>query len=70
MQQITDSNIIKVRVNQGPGKFQNILNSWKARGLTDVVDFFGEKPKGTDVKLLVKKSGTGMDTRYTVEHAN
>jgi hypothetical protein len=30
----------------------------------------GEKPKGTDVKLLVKKSGTGMDTRYTVEHAN
>jgi hypothetical protein len=29
-----------------------------------------EKPIGQDVPLLVKKSGTGTDTRYIVEHAN
>jgi hypothetical protein len=29
-----------------------------------------ERPKGTDVKLLIKKTGTGADTRYIVEHAN
>jgi hypothetical protein len=28
-----------------------------------------EKPKGTDVPLLVRKIGTGTDTRYLVEHA-
>jgi hypothetical protein len=28
-----------------------------------------EKPSGTDVPLLVKKSGVGADTRYVVEHA-
>jgi hypothetical protein len=29
-----------------------------------------EKPTGTDVSLVVKKTGIGTDTRYVVEHAN
>jgi len=29
-----------------------------------------ERPAGTDVKLLIRKSGNGTDTRYTVDHAN
>jgi hypothetical protein len=28
-----------------------------------------EKPSGTDVPLLVKKSGVGADTRYVTAHA-
>jgi hypothetical protein len=28
-----------------------------------------EKPPATDVSLLVKRTGTGTDTKYVVEHA-
>jgi hypothetical protein len=28
-----------------------------------------EKPSGTDVPLLVRRSGVGTDTKYVVEHA-
>jgi len=28
-----------------------------------------EKPPGTDVSLIVKKTGLGTDTRYVIEHA-
>ena len=29
-----------------------------------------ERPRGTDVKLHIKKTGVGMDVKYSVEHAN
>ena len=29
-----------------------------------------EKPKRTDVPLHVKKTGTGMDVKYIIEHAS
>jgi hypothetical protein len=38
--------------------------------ITGIQGKLREKPAGTDVKLLIKKSGSGTDTRYVVEHAN
>jgi hypothetical protein len=29
-----------------------------------------EKPPGSNVAVLISKTGTGTDTRYVVEHAN
>jgi hypothetical protein len=37
--------------------------------ITGIQSRLKERPSGTDVKLLVKKSGVGTDARYITEHA-
>lgn len=67
-----------------PGKFgtvvQNIVkelsgierevNASAVSLITGIQSKLKEKPQGTDIQLLVKKSGAGTDTRYIVEHAS
>jgi hypothetical protein len=76
-------NSTKVKPNH-PGKYGNVVqyivkepsgierevNAGAVSLITGIQGKLREKPSGTDVKLNIKKTGVGLDTRYVVEHAN
>jgi hypothetical protein len=77
-------NSTKVRLNQ-QGKFgpvieytvrepgidvERIVNASAVTLITGLRARLREKPSGTDVPLLIKKTGMGTETKYLVEHAN
>jgi hypothetical protein len=49
---------------------ERVVNASAVSLISGLQDRLKEKPAGTDVKLLIKKSGVGTETRYTVEHVN
>jgi hypothetical protein len=76
-------NSTKVRLNQ-QGKFgpvieytvrepgldvERTVNASAVTLITGLRARLREKPSGTDVPLLIKKTGVGTDTKYVVEHA-
>jgi hypothetical protein len=76
-------NSAKVRLNQ-QGRFEpvieytvtepglnveRIVNASAITLITGLRARLREKPSGTDVPLLIKKTGVGTDTKYVVEHA-
>jgi hypothetical protein len=49
---------------------ERTVNASALSYVNSVEEILGQRPSGTDVKLRIKKSGTGSDTRYTAESVN
>jgi hypothetical protein len=62
--------VIEYTVKDIPSNIERIVNASAISLITGIRARLKERPAGTDVKLLVKKSGNGSEVRYQVEHAN
>lgn len=62
--------VIEYTVKELRSGIERIVNASAVSLINGLRTRLREKPIGTDVPLLIKKSGTGTDTRYIVEHAN
>jgi hypothetical protein len=49
---------------------ERIVNASALSYVNAVEEILTQKPSGTDVKIRVKKTGSGSDTRYTGEFVN
>jgi hypothetical protein len=49
---------------------ERVVNASAVSLISGLQSRLKEKSPGIDVKLLVRKTGVGTDTRYNVEHAN
>jgi hypothetical protein len=49
---------------------ERVINASAVSLINGLQSRLNERPKGTDVKLLIKKTGNGAERRYTVEHTN
>jgi hypothetical protein len=61
--------VIEYTVRELSG-IERVVNASAVSLINGLRTRLNEKPKGQDVPLLIKKSGTGTETRYIVEHAN
>ena len=61
--------VIEYTVRELSG-IERIVNASAVSLINGLRSRLKEKPTGTDVPLVVKKTGVGTDTRYVVEHAN
>ena len=62
--------VVEYVVKSVPAGIERIVNASAITLITEVRDRLKERPKGTDVKLRVNKSGSGMDVKYKAEHVN
>ena len=62
--------VIEYTVKETPSGIERVVNASAVSLINSIQSRLKEKPAGTDVKLLVKKSGTGTETRYTADHVN
>lgn len=60
--------VIEYTVKELSG-IERILNASAVSLITGIQNRLKEKALGTDMTLLVKKTGSGTETRYVVEHA-
>jgi hypothetical protein len=61
--------VIEYTVKELSG-IERIVNASAVSLISGLQSRLKEKPTGTDVPLLVKKTGIGTDTKYVIEHAN
>jgi hypothetical protein len=61
--------VIEYTVKELSG-IERIVNASAVSLISGLQSRLKEKPAGTDVPLLVKKTGIGTDTKYVIEHAN
>jgi hypothetical protein len=62
--------VIEYTVKEQPSGIERIVNASAVSLIRGLQEKLREKQQGTDVPLLVKKTGMGTETRYVVEHAN
>jgi hypothetical protein len=62
--------VIEYTVKDVPSNIERIVNASAISLITGIRARLKERPAGTDVKLLIKKTGVGSETRYIPEHAN
>src|SRR2546429_189949 len=62
--------VVQYIVKEELSGIEREVNASAVSLITGIQSKLREKPAGTDVKLLIKKTGVGTDTRYIVEHAN
>jgi hypothetical protein len=62
--------VIEYTVREPNNGVERTVNASAVSLIRGLRERLREKPSGTDVALLVKKTGVGTDTKYVVEHAN
>jgi hypothetical protein len=67
---IFNSNRIEYTVKEPNSGIERVVNASAATLIRGLQQRLKERPSGTDVPLLIKKTGTGTDTKYVVEHAS
>lgn len=60
--------VIEYTVKEPASGIERVVNASAATLVRGLQQRLKEKPAGTDVALHIKKSGTGTDTKYVVEH--
>jgi hypothetical protein len=61
--------VIEYTVKEPSSGIERIVNASAVSLISGIQSRLKEKPQGTDVPLLIKKTGVGTDTKYVVEHA-
>jgi hypothetical protein len=61
--------VIEYTIKEPESGIERIVNAGAISMITGIQTRLKEKPPGTDVPLLIKRTGTGTDTKYVVEHA-
>jgi|SRR5919197_4562219 hypothetical protein len=61
--------VIEYTVRESGLNVERIVNASAVTLITGLRTRLREKPSGTDVPLLIKKTGISTDTKYMVEHA-
>jgi hypothetical protein len=61
--------VIEYTVKESSG-VERVVNASAVSLISGLQTRLKEKPSGTDVPLLVRKTGAGTDTKYVIEHAN
>lgn len=62
--------VIEYTVKEPSSGIERTVNASAVSLIRGIQDRLKEKRQGADVKLLIRKSGTGTETRYVVEHAD
>jgi hypothetical protein len=62
--------VIEYTVKEQGSGIERIVNASAVSLIAGLQSRLKEKPQGTDVPMLVKKTGIGTDTRYVIEHAS
>lgn len=62
--------VIEYTVKEPNSGIERVVNASAATLIRGLQHRLKERPSGTDVPLIITKTGTGTDTRYAVEHAN
>lgn len=62
--------VIEYTVKEPTSGIERIVNAGAVSMITGLQSRLKEKPPGTDVPLLIKRTGAGTDTKYLVEHAS
>jgi hypothetical protein len=62
--------VIEYTVTEPNNGIERTVNASAVSLIRGLRERLREKSSGIDVPLLVKKTGTGTDTKYVVEHAN
>jgi hypothetical protein len=61
--------VIEYTATEPSSGIERVVNASAATLIRGLQQRLKERPSGTDVPLLIKKTGTGTDTKYVVEHA-
>jgi hypothetical protein len=62
--------VIEYTVKEPNSGIERVVNASAATLIRGLQQRLKERLPGTDVPLLIKKTGIGTDTKYLVEHAN
>jgi hypothetical protein len=62
--------VLEYTVKEVGSGIERIVNASATTLIRGLRARLSEHPAGNDIPLLVKRYGTGMDTKYVVEHVN